>query len=384
MKKKILVVLFMNLFLINVYADIELPKVIKYKAMITNQSGAICYDENKEKKDDLVVPYKTVFNVQYDVYKGLIYVNNDDYECYVKQDDLGAMDKEFNIDNKEVVKIDDTLAIVLSSSGINLRKGPATSFRKIVTVPENTIVTLKYRAGTYWYFVEYGNNSGWVTAMNQYLGYEDDLVLVNNNIINIYDSKKNIVGRIPANTEISSYLQLTTYTNDDPLYYVIYNGVKGYIKEEMLYKTNGTGKIKLIKDVDILDKHGNPEKKILANQELTYTMRTKDNGFYLDEKEVILNLSSDQFEYIQEAKLKIKESGYIGEGIFGEEKEDIPRNHEKQEPNNEIIEEKEKNDFNIKEVIIIGLLVGIFITLVILIVLKLSNRNKNNINNINL
>ncbi len=236
MKKGLILII--SLLFINVYAEVELPKIVKYKAMITNKDGAVCYDENKSQKDDILVPYKKVFTVENDVYKGLIYIQDDTYSCFVKSDDLGAMDSEFSLDNKEIEKIEETKAIVLNSSGINLRKGPATSFRKIVTVPDKAIVNIKYKAGTYWYYVEYDGKAGWLTSMNPYIGYEDDEVLVNNKVVYIYDSNKKIMGNIPANTEITTYLKLTTFHDDDPIYYVIYNGIKGYI-HEMFYKTNG-------------------------------------------------------------------------------------------------------------------------------------------------
>ena len=375
MKKRWILILLISMFLIDVQA-LELPKVVAYKAMITNKDGAVCYNESKKAKDDITVPYKTLFNVEYDANNGLIYVKNDDYECFIKTDDLGAMDSEFNLNNKEIEKVQNVKALVLNSSGINLRKGPATSFRKIVTVPNNAIVDIKYKAGTYWYYVDYDGKLGWLTSMNQYVGYEDDKVLVNNKTTYIYDSKNRSMGNIPANTEISTYLKLTTFYDDDPLYYVVYNGIKGYV-HEMYYKTNGDGKIRLLNDVDVLNEHGNPYKKLSKGMELSYSMRKGENSFYFSDNDLVLDLNPDDYEYITEAKIRVKETGYIGEGLFGEEKKEIVRDtKEEVEPNNEVIQEKEeRSNFSMIE-FIIGVLLGVLVGILIFVIVKMTNKKK--------
>lgn len=372
MKKFLFTVLFVCLFNVNVKADVVLPKVIVYKAMITNKDGAVCYDENKN-KSDVLIPYKRTFNVEFDSYKGLIYVSDSEYSCYVKTDDLGAMDSEFDLKNKNITKINSVKAVVLASNGLNLRKGPATSYRKIATVPSKTILTIKYQAGTYWYYVEYDNKTGWVTAMNQYVGYEDNKVLVNNKAVNIYDSKERILGKIPANSEVNNYLKLVKFDENDPIYYVVYNGISGYIHDEMYEKTNGDGIIRLVNEVDIKDANGNPTKRLTKNQELTYTMMNGENNFYLNEKDSFVKLDKNDFQYVQEAKIKIKETGYVGEGSFGEEKEVVIREPQ-EEPHED--EKKEDSSLNMKEIFIVGLLLGILIVLIILVIIKLVNRKE--------
>ena len=371
MKKYLLLFLtIFCLFIINVKAD-ELPTIIAHKVMVTNKEGTVCYKDGS--KTEKIIPYKTMLMVNYDINGSYINVINDDYDCDVKYSDVSANTQKFSLDTNGVEKINTIRAMVLPSTGLNMRIGPSVTYSKIITVPQNTIINLNYKAGTYWYFTEYNDKSGWVTAMNNYLGFDYDKVLINYEKTKIYSSNgQTVIASILENTEITDYIKLDSNKEDGFKYYVSYNGTKGYIKD-MLYKTNGTGKIKLTKDVDIKDENGKPIKKMTVGSELEYTM-VSDNSFYFPDKNVKLSIPSDSYEFIYEAKPLVKEKGYIGEGIFGEEKMEREVVTPTPEPEKD---NKKEDSSNTKDIIIICLLAGIFISLTAIVVIKLINSKKN-------
>ncbi len=368
-KSKLLIIISICLFNICVKAQDELPTIVSHEVMVTNKNGTICY--NNGEKTDLTIPYGTTLSVYYDIVGSYIYVSNDKYSCSVKYVDVSSKTQEFNLTNEGVKEITPTKAIILVKGGLNLRKGPSVTFSKKITVPQYTVVTLTHQAGTYWYYTEYNGVYGWVTSMNNYIGVEDNKVLYFYEDVNIYNQSNNIIGKIPSNTEITNYLIVSGR------YYVIYNGIKGYVNN-MLYKTDGVGKIKLIKDLEITDENQKPLRRITANQELEYNMQKENNSFYFPEKGVYVHLDNDSFEYIKKVPLKIKKSGYLQEGLFGEEKQTIEENKEEIiEENNELQEGVvDESHSNLRDVIIIILLSLIFMALTILVIIKLVSVKK--------
>ena len=368
MKRLFLILLILMCF-VSVRAD-ELPVIITHKVMVTNKDGTICYNDGT--KTDKVIPYKTMLMVSNDINGRYIRVINDEYDCDVIYSDVSSNTQKFDINNKDVEEIIPVRAIVLSNTGLNMRVGPSVTYAKMITVPSKTIITLSHKAGTYWYYTEYNGNNGWVTSMNKYLGYDGDEVLINYEKTNIYnDSGVAIIGKIPENTEITNYIKLDNNKND-LMYYVNYNGISGYVKD-MLYKTDKIGKIRLIKDVELKDKNGVAYKRMTSGSELLYNM-IYDNSFYVSDRKALISLNDDDFEYINEAKPLVKEHGYLGEGIFGEEiKERVI--HENKKPIEDRNNDKAVDtNINIKDIIIICFLGGIFILLLIIIIKEFNKK----------
>ncbi len=368
MKRLFLILLILMCF-VSVQAD-ELPVIVTHKVMVTNKDGTICYNDGN--KTDKVIPYKTMLMVSNDINGRYIRVINDEYDCDVIYSDVSSNTQKFDINNKDVEEISPVRAIVLSNTGLNMRVGPSVTYAKMITVPSKTIITLSHKAGTYWYYTEYNGNNGWVTSMNKYLGYDGDEVLINYEKTNIYnDSGVAIIGKIPENTEITNYIKLDNNKND-LMYYVNYNGISGYVKD-MLYKTDKIGKIRLIKDVELKDKNGVAYKIMTSGSELLYNM-IYDNSFYVSDRKALISLNDDDFEYINEAKPLVKEHGYLGEGIFGEEiKERVI--HENKKPIEDRNNDKAVDtNINIKDIIIICFLGGIFILLLIIIIKEFNKK----------
>ena len=53
---------------------------------------------------------------------------------------------------------------VTARSGLNLRRGPSTSFGIIRTISYGTVLTSVYQCTNGWYYVSNGNYSGWVSG----------------------------------------------------------------------------------------------------------------------------------------------------------------------------------------------------------------------------
>ena len=382
MKKiKLLIVLFICLFITNVKADMGPPMVVEHEVMVTNKNGAICYSGGKKTKT--VIPYGETFTINTDIMNGYIFVNYKDESCDVKSSDISSKTQKFDVNSKDVENITPVRAIILSKNGLNMRKGPAVTFAKIMTIPANATVTLTKKSGTFWYYCEYKGKTGWITGMNGYFGYDGKEVLVNHEPVKIYSTydKKAVLAKIPANTEITDYINLVPYSDAEPSYSVNYNGTIGYV-DEMMYKTDGNGKIKLLKDYDVRDEDGKLVKKITP-QELEYNMINSYGTFYFPEKKLEAYIESEEFEYIKKADVKTKTKGFLGEGIFGETKEARLKEEEQkpEEENNEIKNKdtKEPKSISTKDIIIICLLGGIFLALTALVIIKLMNSKKKNI-----
>ena len=378
MKKiKLLIITVICLFIVNVKAEVNPPSVVQHEVMVTNKEGAVCYENDK--KTDKVIPYGKMLIVITDINGKYISVYNEkeDTSCLVKYVDVSAKTQEFSLTNKEVNKITSVNAIVLANGGLNLRRGPSVTYSKRLTVPQYSVINLTHKAGTFWYYTTYNGTSGWVTAMNNYLGRDGKEVLYSYKSVEIHDPKtEKVIGKIPENTEITDYVIIDNDYQSNAGYYVVYNGLKGII-HDVYYKIDSPGKIKLTKDHDIV--YNNEKvKKLTANQELEYTMVEAGNplAFYVPSKQGTIYFADEEdFKYITKVKISVKNKGYIGEGLYGEEKTKEPEPIKVEEETKESIIEKD-NRSSIKEILIIVLLVGIFISLIALIIIKIMNSKK--------
>ena len=376
MKKLKLILIIVCLFIINVKADMGGPTIIEHEVMVTNKNGAVCYEG--EKKSNKVIPYGTMLKANSEITGRRIFVYNDNYSCEVIFSDVSAKIQSFDINSNDVEKITTKKAIILASGGLNMRKGPAVSYAKIMTIPQYKVVTVTHKAGTYWYYADYNGQKGWISGMNGYIGFDGKEVLYNYQPVKIYSTNgKTVLGTIPMNTEITDYIVLSGEPYFEYSYYVIYNNIKGFIGK-MFYKTDGIGKIKLIKDFDISDyETGKVTKKLTANQELEYTMCNNANIFYFPDKKLATYIDSDYFEYVNEAKLLTKKNGYIGSGLFGEEKIEVEESKEEEKDDTTPVIEENPTKIN-TELIVICILSSIIGALTCLIIIKLINGRKKN------
>ena len=384
MKKIILILI--SLFVFNVKADMGPPLIIEYEAIVTNKDGAVCYDDYSiGKKGSSSIPFGEVVKVLYELNGKYVDVSyGDNKTCSLRASDIKAKTDSFSYKEDGVEKITPTKAIILAKGGLNMRKGPSIAYSKIVTIPQYSVVTLKYNAGTFWYYAEYEGKSGWITGMNEYFGYETDNILYSYNDTEIYDinNKNKKIGTIPAFTEITDYLKLVQYVG--PEYIVNYKGTIGYVN---YMPDKVEGELQLLKDAKLykgkkiaktLSKGGKYEFSIIDYSE----MSESEYGYYLPSEDGYVILDYNDYKIIKEGEIIPKGEKVIGKGLFNEKKdiEEINNN----EDNNEIInenKEEKKEDIkedksNTKEIIIIVLLASILVALTTLVVIKLVNMKK--------
>ena len=101
------------------------------------------------------------------------------------------------------------------------------------------------------------------------------------------------------------------------------------------------------------------------------------NIFYFPDKKLATYIDSDYFEYVNEAKLLTKKNGYIGSGLFGEEKIEIEESKEEEKDDTTPVIEENPTKIN-TELIVICILSSIIGALTCLIIIKLINGRKKN------
>ncbi len=387
MKKvlSLLIIVFVFCFMVNVKADMGPPNVIKYYVTVVNKSGAQCYEmgnSGKYEKSDKIVPYGTTLYVADEVVNGkYVYVYNDEssISCLAPLSDVMIKNDSFDIKTEGVEKIEPVKAIIFADGGLNLRKGPAMSYGRIVTIPQYTVITISYKAGSYWYYTDYNGQKGWISGINQYFGYDGNDVLYDNVDTSIYDSKGEVIGTIPKLTEVTDYVNVVDYRSY--AHYVNYNGIKGYVYK-MPSKVDGELKV-------IGDKYVYEGNKVIGKVNNGETVKysiiklgvyNTPNEIYSDSLKGVLKLSNNddnkkEYTVVKENSVK-KLKGYIGEGLFGEKKE------EKQEVVNDVeppvIEDsKQEKNSSTTELILICVLCSIIGALTCFVVIKLVNMRKN-------
>ena len=405
MKKcfKLFVLLFILVVVVRVKADMGAPAVVKYDIIVTNKDGAACYEYNNGKyvKKNESIPYGKIAYTYSEVsgkYLELNYDGDDGYSnyCIVSINDIAPKDSKFNLNSTEINKLKPVKAVILANGGLNMRKGPSTLYARITTIPKGAVVTLKYNAGTFWYYADYNGSSGWISGINQYLGYNNDEVLISYNDVEIKDKSNKKIGTIPALTEITDYVKLVSY--DGPSYYVNYKGTVGYV-DYMPSKVEG--KIKLKQDENLYNGK-KIVKKISKGTTLDYNITSCEDyiegdnycercTYYIPSENGNIVTCNGVERVGEEIEVK-KLTGFIGEGLFGEAKQDkIDRNDgttyqvEEQvdinDINNENNNSNNENDVQKRntlsnEMIIICVLGTIVLSLTIVVIILLVNSKK--------
>lgn len=396
MKRKLNLLLIGMLLIgiLNVKADAGPPMVAEYEIIVSNKEGATCYsynyDTKKYVKGNKVVPFGTVYSIYDESMNGYLSIYQDGCD-YLKTSDIKTKKDSFGVDNDSVEKITPVKAVILAKGGLNMRKGPAVAYSKITTIPQYSIVTLEYRAGTYWYYADFNGKKGWISGINQYFGYDADYILYSYTDTDIYDvnNKDKVIGTIPALTEVTDFLEVV-YAHVDTggiyefSYYVNYNGVKGFVRD-MTHKVKG--QVKLLKKANIYD-----GKKIIktvgANEILDFTIYDGyygDGSFYIPSCKGVLQITYEEndnsFEIIGDVVDLKKTTGFIGSGLFGEKSDTTnpPIIDGNNEEINDTKEDKKDEPISSKmsdEMLIVCVLGSIIVALVIIIIILLVNKNK--------
>ena len=409
LKMNRLLVFLLILMPIMVLADGAAPTLVSIDMVVSNANGAVCYESTYKNgketfaKTDRVIPFGEILSMSEEynsTYANTYYEKNDDSEyCLVKKSDIKPKKDTFSLDDTQVIKLEPVNALIFASK-LNMRKGPSTAYGTITTIPQGTIVKLTHRAGTWWFYAEYQGKKGWISAQNEYLAYNNSHIIFSMKKITIYDKKEKEIGTIPPLTEINNYIEFADF--EGGMYYVNYNGIKGYIYD-VDYKCSG--KITLLKDANLYQ-NGKIVKTIKNGTVLEYITSYDGSGesdeFYIPKENGIIKLHYDEYKTLGGLTCPKKTSGYLGEGLFGETKDDKisntgrnyveieSENNSEPENNNDNSSSSNENqgkgyysyssgkkeENNNAELIIICVLGSIVLALTIIIIILLVNRKK--------
>ena len=249
MKKSLSMIIFTSLFFVlaiiasstKVFADMDAPAIQPYEAVVSNVNGAsyyIAYPDFVEAGklnygDKIEITYEEV--LQDGKLYGNYYDENNNYGYYVRISDLQVVDTEKDF-SKNISLSNSKHIEILAKDGVEMYKGPAYAYSKLgVTIPKGETLKGYFNQDIYepWYYVEYKNTSGFICILKGAVGFEKESnkKLLTPRKISIYDNtdtfdKKDVIGTIPANTYITEYKEVDTWSR---AYYVTYNGISGYI-----------------------------------------------------------------------------------------------------------------------------------------------------------
>ena len=166
-------ILLVSLFISStVFADLEVPDMKPYDAVVSNPEGATYLDD--ETQELATLEYGTKVRVEYEDYyseDGITYAS-----CFVE----GQKNKHFeiNVEDLSVVgnqekRIDDLTdsqqALVLTKKGsVEMKKGPADAYEKTgVSVPSGVAITVyQYSYQDAWVYIDYQGQKGWIKTVS--------------------------------------------------------------------------------------------------------------------------------------------------------------------------------------------------------------------------
>ncbi len=222
-----------------------------YNAKVTNKNGITYrkYDTEKAMSEEKIAKKGADLIVVIDSDDEYYYAYYDDETFAVKPKDISISTDSFKcetcLDSKtysiayQDIERDVNKLTSFVKQNIEIKKGPGANYESTGIImesindadiiyyfnecdPEECIPT--------WAYIKYDNNYGWVNLyMNKDIYFELDSIYLTTEKINI-TLDGNVVGSIPANTEISPNYY-NQFKND---YYITYNGKSGFIKHDKL------------------------------------------------------------------------------------------------------------------------------------------------------
>ncbi len=313
--KKLFIILIILLCPIVVWADDIVFNV--YNAKVINKNGISYQEWENEKYVDKKIPYNTNIMVSFHTYKGYDedsgkYIVNDaaygyfgenSFDINIKDIDINLNSFNCTICNGEYNYYDEIfyqkntnnkIIKILNESGLKLKVGPASNFNDMdMVIPYNANLKINYYLGLgglddidYWANVDYNGKNGFINLIdNKNLYYStDDIYMTIDDTNIVFDNK--VVGKIPANTEISP-----NYVNYDfSTYFINYDGVSGFIDGKLLaYGMNFSSEVRIKYDHKLLskpNKNANIIMNIPEGSQINYHFRyfsdSDNSSKYLD------------------------------------------------------------------------------------------------------
>ena len=240
----IFLIIFISFLAVNitpVKADMSAPELRPYEVVVTTSNGIDYYNYKGEvaghlnKDDKVFVIYEYdgkytlgVETVKYGIHthESLGTVSSLDGFALVED----SVDPTLGLEDSSIRKADkDLKALVYTSDGVDVYKGPSDVYEKVGHLQKDTALTYKYSTDSYIY-VEYGNVKGWINILKGKVLIENDVQYI---FKSDYDTK---CGIIPKNS-------ITTPTYKTDMW-----------QHETLFEYNGcTVLLKSFRDDTILD-----------------------------------------------------------------------------------------------------------------------------------
>lgn len=261
MKKKILIILIGILLLspgyIKANYDPAIIDIYAFKVVADKSFKTTCVNSKSEKISELQIAKNEILSIfaegnciEYyrsgDYGSGLCFKKNKNicqinYENY---EDIHMQNLEFNIEEhkNDIIFTNEIEAFPIGAYNeeyVTLYNGPSTMYPEKKKIKRNSKIKVLGRLKEYtnWYYIETQNVKGWVDEYS--LMIKQNKEYINAVTQKIYKDKdrKEIVGILPVNAIIKN----PYYANrSSTSYYISYNGIDGYINDELYKKKEGS------------------------------------------------------------------------------------------------------------------------------------------------
>ena len=242
-----LIILSFFLFNNNIKAKAALINTNDVIYMAEVKNNTTCFEDSISKKS-ISIKKGEVINIYWEteinkVNYGVFYLNDVNY--YIKLNDIKVLDSEYDL--SKATKLDNPIDYYVypdSGTTVNMYSGPSGQFTKLKdNIPTGTILSITYiSSDKHFGYTTYNGASGWVYIFigddygspyrSGLMNYGDKLSLKVIGDTKLYKSYLNINPKvyediIPNGTIVDSVFSFESSTNN--LYYVSYNGKKGWI-----------------------------------------------------------------------------------------------------------------------------------------------------------
>ena len=383
--KSLLLILMM--FPILVHADMGAPSTIPYDIIITKEGGIDYYNDfNYQKvvghlnKDDVA----TVI-MEYDDMT-IIQINDQGY--YIKKEGIIAKEEEISplaYGVRKQAKIQK--ALVNDKNGVQIKKGPASIYDVVGTIPYNTELTWQYyidAEGMTYIYAEYNGLKGWVSILNK------GVLLESKKPYLFERDKKTECGIIPANTVMYSNYHSDMWSRT--IYFTYQNCFfDNSIYEDIKEVNDNVNIIQLSKETSLYEYIDVTSGKTLAtipkDAKVTEIVNATERGDYFT---TLFVKYQDKYgwimldgEDINNTKETANSKEYIEELLVDKSQSEEPAKEQpnpapKEEPSPTSTEQPtaQEETLKVEEIIIMSVIAGIGIGATALGLIILLNKNK--------
>lgn len=336
MKKKILIILTGILLLspryIKANYDPTIMDIYAFNVVVDKSFKTTCINPKSEKKSEVTIKKNEILSIigEGDCIEyyggtgkgmaGFCFKKNKQV-CELVEDDIKNVhiqDLEFNVEKNrnDMIFMNNTEAFPIGGYDeeyVTLYSGPSALYSKKKKIKENSEVKVLGRLKEYtqWYYIETQNVKGWIEEYSLMIKQNKDYINATTQKIYKDKDKKEIAGIIPANAIVKN----PYYANRSSLgYYISYNGINGYIDEELYEKEEGSLTLKY-DGILYSEKDVNSKKlinnKIKKGQKINYDYIGEDDMIEVYDCEEPTDEEGCEYHYSWYHTTIGKESGWL-------------------------------------------------------------------------